>query len=110
MIRLLRKYRRKGAVCIASTKLCQRSSPGSQENLAISRSLLSAVSTIHRNGTTISTAPMLSVAYSATRPSRSLDGFELMAGVMVTLVIGIRLLDQASEADEGTDLEHHHHR
>ncbi len=60
MNRLLRKYRRNGAVCIASTKFRQRSSSGSQENLAISRSLLKAVSTIHRNGVIITSAPRVS--------------------------------------------------
>src|SRR5690242_9848322 len=110
MNRLFRKYRRNGAVCIASTKFRQRSSCGSQLNFAISRLLLNAVSSIHTNGTIISSAPTVSTTYSTIRPARTAGGFAAPTAGNETLVIGIRLLEQASGGDEDRDHDHHDHR
>src|SRR5215212_3430976 len=111
MNRLLRKYRRNGAVRIASTKLCQRSSPGSQPNLAISRSLLNALSSIQTNGVIIRIAPTVRTTYSRIRPVRNAVGRAAGPTVLsiLKLVIGIRLLEQASDTDEERDHDHHDH-
>src|SRR6478672_641703 len=128
-ITLFRKYRGKGAACMASAKLPHWNSFGSQENDETSPGDLREVRNIQTNGRTMNTPPRVSTMYSSTRPTvsrgrgcrfsrrsarrrtRSDGGAGRAAPAVVTIsAIGIAPLRQPAQHDEDCDQHRQHDR